>query len=119
MSSQQLVGPVFMWKKATNINIIAQCTQNILSVFSRLFTWLTPQEAVEDVSAAGSKAGHGVSGALSSAGNNIKGAAHKAGDKLSHAAHEIEDKAEDNKTGLYTGTGCELVSTIFCSTLRV
>lgn len=28
----------------------------------------------------------------------VKGAA-------SHAAHDIEDKAEENKTGLYTGTG--------------
>lgn len=47
------------------------------------------QEAAEDVSATGSKAGHGVSGAFSSAGSSIKGAAHKAGDKVSHAADKV------------------------------
>lgn len=47
------------------------------------------QEAAEDVSAAGSKAGSGVSGAFDSAGRSIKGAAHNVQDKVSSAADKV------------------------------
>lgn len=50
------------------------------------------QEAAEDVSAVGSKAGSGVSGAFDSAGRSIKGAAHNVQDKVSGAADKVRTR---------------------------
>lgn len=59
-------------------NLHVWCTRTVLTVLHSCVLWPPClQEAAEDVSAAGSKAGHSVAGAFNSAGSSIKGAADK------------------------------------------